>query len=128
MFQATTGVRVIDPAKWAILGDIRFEPNQRNKHFAYTDPLALAFYRGWLFVANRENEEIVAIDPATRKPAARLHFAEEGHLFQRLLIEGDRVYLADREGVYELDGWALARRLAARVPKALELTLKVRDE
>jgi DNA-binding beta-propeller fold protein YncE len=132
MFQATTGVRVVDPAGWRVLGDIRFEPNARNKHFPYTDPLGLAFHRGWLFVANRGNQEVVVIDPATSKPAARLQFAGGRHDFHRVLTEGDRVYLADQEAVYELDGWALARRLAARAEKTghppLELVLKVRRE
>lgn len=111
---------------------VRFEPNARNKHFPHTNPLGLEFYHGWLFVANRENQEVVVVDPATRKPAARLRFADGRHDFHRVLTEGDRVYLADQEAVYELDGWALARRLAARAAKSghppLGLVLKVLRE
>jgi DNA-binding beta-propeller fold protein YncE len=128
MFQATTGVRVIDPAGWEVTGDIRFEPNARNEHFAHTNPLGLAFCRGWLFVANRENQEVVVIDPGTRRPAARLRFADGTHHFRHVLSEGDRAYLADQDAVYELDAVPLARRLAARAGRGdgppLELVLR----
>ena len=132
MFQAATGVRVIDPLRWQIVGDIRFEPNGRNKHFPYTDPLGLVFSRGWLFVANRGNQEVVVIDPVAREPVAWLRFAGGKHDFHRVLTQGDRVYLADQEAVYELNGWALARRLASHGEKdghpPLEFVLKVRHE
>ena len=48
------------------------------------------------------------------------------------LTEEDRVYLADQEAVYELNGWVLARRLASHGEKdgqpPLEFVLKVRHE
>lgn len=127
MFQSKAGVRVIDPKTWSIVGDIRFARNARNKHFEYTNPLGLRFYRDRLFVANRENQEVVVIDPTTRKAAAILRFPQDGHEFRQVAVAGDRVYLADQSSVYELDGWALARRLAVRpeaeARTALELTL-----
>jgi DNA-binding beta-propeller fold protein YncE len=132
MFQATTGVRVIDPVKWTIRDDIRFEPNALNKHFKYTNPLGLMFYCGWLFVANRENQEVVVIDPATRKAVAQLRFADGKHNFHSILAERGRILLADQEAVYELDAEALARLLTAHVekpnPSLLELQLKVREK
>jgi hypothetical protein len=132
MFQATTGVRVIDPVKWTILEDIRFEPNARNKHFKHTNPLGLTFSCGWLFVANRENQEVVVIDPATRKAVAQLRFADGKHNFYRVLAARDRILLADQEAVYQLDGEALTQRLTAHAekhaPAPLELQLKVREQ
>jgi outer membrane protein assembly factor BamB len=132
MFQATTGVRVIDTEKWKIVGDIRFAPNAWNEYFEWVNPFGLAFHRGWLYVGNRENEEVVIVDPKTREPVARLRFADPGHAFHKILTEGDRVYLVDQSAVYELDGWALTRRLNAwaetpgRAP--LRLTLTIRKE
>lgn len=132
MFQAETGVRVIDPSKWTILDDIRFEPNARNEFFPYTDPLGLAFHQGKLYVANRENQEVVVVDPGTRKPIARLRFADGKHAFHRIHTEKDRVYLADQGAVYELDGWAFARRLNAHAEKGdkspPEFILRVRSD
>ena len=88
MFQAATGVRVIDPVRWKTLGDIRFGPNARNNRFPYTDPLGLAFYRGRLFVANRGNQEVVVIDPVAREPVARLRFAGGKHDFHGVSDRG----------------------------------------
>jgi DNA-binding beta-propeller fold protein YncE len=131
MFQAETGVRVIDATKWELLADIRFEPNERNQYFKHTNPLGLAFSHGLLYVANRENQEVVVVDPGTRKPLARLQFPDGKHEFHRVLTEGDRVYLADQEAAYELDGWTLSRRLSRPAEKErppVELVLKVRAE
>lgn len=132
MFQAETGVRMIDTTKWELVGDIRFEPNERNKYFRYTNPLGLAFSHGLLYVANRENQEAVVVEPGAREPLARLRFAGGKHEIHRAVADGDRIYLADQEAVYELDGWSLARRLArpaeggGRPPP--DLMLKVKPE
>jgi hypothetical protein len=83
-----------------------------------------------LLVANRENQEVVVIDPGTRKPVARLQFADGGQAVHRILIEGDRIYLADQSAVYEIDGRALVRELTARDPEIapLRIALKVRND
>jgi DNA-binding beta-propeller fold protein YncE len=130
MFQAATGVRVIDPTGWQVVGDVRLAPDARRTALPYTNPLGLAFSGGWLFVANRENEEVLVIDPASRSLAARLRFAGGRHAFHRVLVEGDRVYLADQDAVYELDGAGLTRRLSAWAAgqAPLEVVLAVRRE
>lgn len=125
MFQSQAGVRLIDPATWMIRDDIRFRPNARNRYFAWTNPMSLVFYRGWLMVANRENQEVVIVNPATRRSVARLRFPEEGHAFRHVATEGDRLYLADEASVYELDAWGLARRLAIRPQKESEPPLEL---
>ena len=133
MFQSRSGVRVIDATRWKVKDDIRFTPNSRAGDWKWTNPLGMAFYRNWLFIANRENEEVVIVDPKPLWIIARLRFINtKGHAFRHILVEGDRIYLSDTSAVYELDGWSLARRLAAHEEKPsstpLELALTLQKE
>ncbi|WP_157369762.1 YncE family protein [Zavarzinella formosa] len=130
MFQSKSGVRVIDTTGWRLSGDIRFAPNADNTR-EWTNPIRLAVYRDWLFVANRENDEAIVVDTRSDKPGDRLRYEGGGDGFTGFAVEADRIYLAGGRGqsVRELDGWSLARRLASRPGgdsgPPLELTLTV---
>ena len=62
MFQSLRGICCVDPLEGRILDDFRFEPNARNRHFRWVDPLSQALYCDKLLSVNRNNRELVTLD------------------------------------------------------------------
>ena len=62
MFQSLRGICRVDPLEGRILDDFRFEPNARNRHFRWVDPLSQALYCDKLLSVNRNNRELVTLD------------------------------------------------------------------
>ena len=52
----------MDESGTALLENIRFEPNGRNRHFAWVDPLSQAIFGDELLSVNRNNAELVRLD------------------------------------------------------------------
>lgn len=62
MFQSRRGICRVDESGTALGEDIRFEPNGRNRHFAWVDPLSQAIFGDELLSVNRNNAELVRLD------------------------------------------------------------------
>ena len=62
MFQSLRGICRVDQFGGKVLRDFRFEPNARNKHFRWVDPLSQALHGDMLLSVNRNNRELVALD------------------------------------------------------------------
>ena len=62
MFQSMRGICRIDELGREVLHEIRFQPNTKNPHFRWVDPLSQALYCDKLLSVNRNNRELVTLD------------------------------------------------------------------
>ena len=62
MFQSLRGICRVDETGSQIMSNVRLEPNARNEHFRWVDPLSQALYRNMLITVNRNNRELVVLD------------------------------------------------------------------
>lgn len=97
MFQSCKGIQIIDVERHAIVDNISFEPNANNKHFQWVDPIALAWYRQYLLSVNRNNYELVFVEPATHATKARVALGGIGNGPRDIAIFGDRALISHKE-------------------------------
>ena len=76
MFQSLRGICRVDEFGTEILHDFRFQPNSRNKHFRWVDPLSQALYRDKLLSVNRNNRELVTLDKLTGRVEISVYLGE----------------------------------------------------
>lgn len=76
MFQSLRGICRVDELGREILGNHRFPPNSRNKHFQWVDPLSQALYRNKLLSVNRNNLELVMLDTITSRIEHSVYLGE----------------------------------------------------
>lgn len=62
MFQSLRGICHVDQFGGMVVRNFRFEPNARNKHFRWVDPLSQALHGDTLLSVNRNNRELVRLD------------------------------------------------------------------
>lgn len=62
MFQSQRGICRVDETGTVLGEDIRFAPNEHNRHFPWVDPLSQAIFGDELLSVNRNNAELVRID------------------------------------------------------------------
>lgn len=67
MFQSRRGICRVDEFGREIMSNIRFPPNEHNKHFPWADPLSQVLYRETLLSINRNNFELVALNRRTNR-------------------------------------------------------------
>ena len=83
------GICRIDEEGQAILDNIRFSRNLRNKHFRWVDPLAQALYGDKLLSVNRNNRELVTLDKVTGRMERSAYLGEAPNGPHTVVVVGD---------------------------------------
>ena len=89
MFQSLRGICRIDELGREILDNFRFEPNRRNKHFRWVDPLSQALYGRKLLSVNRHNRELVILDKRTGRIERSVYLGDASNGPCSVVIVGD---------------------------------------
>jgi WD40-like Beta Propeller Repeat len=92
-FQCEAGVLVVDPLKMRVVDNIYIGSKDQMPAFPWVDPMSVAVFDRWLLVAVRHNREVAVFDLATHRVVARLA-ADASDAFERVVVEGGRVYLS----------------------------------
>ena len=105
MFQSLRGICRVDELGGEILGNLRFSPNSRNKHFRWVDPLSQALYRNKLLSVNRNNCELVMLDKLTGRIEHSVYLGEAPNGPHSVAVFGDMAIISypEREGLIFYD-------------------------
>lgn len=105
MFQSMRGICRTDELARRILADFRFEPNGRNKHFRWVDPLSQALYRDRLLSVNRNNRELVILDKLTGRTEHAVYLGEAPNGPHSVAVFDDLAVVSypERQGLVFLD-------------------------
>ena len=101
MFQSLRGICLIDELGREILGNFRFAPNARNKHFRWVDPLSQALYRDKLLSVNRNNRELVTLNKLTGRIQCSVYLGEAPNGPHSVVVVDDVAIISypQREGL-----------------------------
>ena len=94
MFQSLRGICRVDEYGRRILGNFRFAPNSRNRHFPWVDPLSQALYRDKLLTVNRNNCELVMVDRLTGRTERSTYLGEAPNGPHSVAVFGDLVIVS----------------------------------
>ena len=108
MFQSLRGICRVDELGEGILENFRFQPNSRNKHFRWVDPLSQALYRDKLLSVNRNNRELVVLDKLTGRTECSIYLGEAPNGPHSVAVFGDMAIIS-----YPERGGLIFRSLAA---------------
>ena len=110
MFQSMRGICRIDELARCILNEFRFEPNARNKHFRWVDPLSQVLHRDRLVSVNRNNRELMILDKFTGRTEHTIYLGEAPNGPHSVMLFDDLAVVSypDREGLIFLDLSAVA--------------------
>lgn len=105
MFQSLRGICRVDELGSEVLHDLRFQPNFRNKHFPWVDPLSQALYRDRLLSVNRNNRELVVLDKRTGRVEHSVYLGEAPNGPHSVVVNGDTAIISypERQGLIFLD-------------------------
>ena len=105
MFQSLRGICRVDPLRGEVLRDIRFEPNARNKHFRWVDPLSQALHRDTLLSVNRNNRELVTLEKCSGSIERSRYLGEAPNGPHSVVVLGDLAIVSypERGGLIFLD-------------------------
>ena len=105
MLQSMRGICRVHELGTRILGDFRFEPNARNPHFRWVDPLSQALYRDKLLSVNRSNRELVTLDRRNGRSERTVYLGEAPNGPHSVAVFDDLAVVSypEREGLIFLD-------------------------
>ncbi len=89
MFQSLRGICRVDELGGELLGEFRFAPNSRNRHFPWVDPLSQALYRDKLLSVNSNNRELVTLDKRSGRVERSVYLGEAPNGPRSVLVFGD---------------------------------------
>ena len=105
MLQSMRGICRTDELARSILDVFCFEPNARNKHHRWVDPISQALYRDRLLSVNRNNREPVVPDKFTKCIEHAVYLGEAPNGPHSVTVFDDLAVVSypEREGLIFLD-------------------------
>ena len=105
MFRSMRGICRTDELAQVILDELRFQPNGRNKHFPWVNPLSQALYRDRLLSVHRNNRQLVILDKRTGRFDRTVYLGESPNGPHSVAVFDDLAVVSypEREGLVFLD-------------------------